>query len=63
MNENLNENDQDGCETRALDISDPGNWEKIDQNLIDILVERCPIRINDNDVNFPHDECGRHFSS
>ena len=44
-----------------LDITDPGNWKTIDQDLIDLLVKRGPPR--ENVVNFPKDSENRHFSS
>ncbi|XP_012844442.1 PREDICTED: zinc finger MYM-type protein 5-like [Erythranthe guttata] len=65
--ENLNGDDQDkdfheSCEVGPLNIYDPGNRAKVDHNLRNILVERGPIRITDNDVSFPKDESDRHFS-
>ena len=45
-----------------LNIYDPSNWDNIDQNFRDLLVERGPIR-KDDDGNFPKDNFGRHFSS
>ncbi|KAL9160509.1 hypothetical protein ABFS82_08G205000 [Erythranthe guttata] len=59
--ENSNEDKQEGCEAGPLNI-DPGNWDKIDHSLRNILVERGPIRITDDDVTFPKDRSGRHFS-
>ncbi|TXG63391.1 hypothetical protein EZV62_010385 [Acer yangbiense] len=44
-----------------LNIDDPGNWDKIDQNVRDFLVERGPKR--EHDVIFPRDNFDRHFSS
>ncbi|XP_024196213.1 uncharacterized protein LOC112199423 [Rosa chinensis] len=44
-----------------LNVDDPGNWDKIDYNIRDFLVERGPQR--DHDYNFPKDSRGRHFSS
>ncbi|KAK2655240.1 hypothetical protein Ddye_008292 [Dipteronia dyeriana] len=44
-----------------LNIDDPGNWDNIHQNVRDFLVERGPKR--DNDVIFPKDNLGGHFSS
>ncbi|KAK2655261.1 hypothetical protein Ddye_008313 [Dipteronia dyeriana] len=44
-----------------LNIDDPRNWDNIHQNVKDFLVERGPKR--DNDVIFPKDNLGRHFSS
>lgn len=67
MNENLDEDNQDqdfceDCEKEPLNIYDPGNWDKIDHDLRNILVERGPIKITDNDISFPKDDNGRHFS-
>ncbi|XP_050122904.1 uncharacterized protein LOC126600361 [Malus sylvestris] len=42
-------------------LSDDGNWDKIDQNLRDMLVERGSKRVDD--VAFLKDNSGRHFSS
>ena len=66
QNESRNEIDQnEDCneqyENFPLDISDPGNWKKIDQNFRDLIVEKGPMR--DNDVTFPKDSENRHFSS
>ena len=44
-----------------LDITDPGNWKIIDQNLIDMLVKRGPSKVKVD--NFPKDSENRHFSS
>ena len=49
------------CSTYPLDITDPKNWENIDQNFIDLLVEKGPIR--GNMVDFPKNSENRHFSS
>ncbi|XP_040369371.1 zinc finger MYM-type protein 5-like [Rosa chinensis] len=43
-----------------FDVDDPGNWDKIKQNVRDFLVERGPKR--ENDLTFPVDDLGRHFS-
>ena len=43
-----------------LNFYDPWNWDKIGQNLKDILVERGPIRV---DADFSKDNVGRYFSS
>ncbi|KAB2610837.1 zinc finger MYM-type protein 5-like [Pyrus ussuriensis x Pyrus communis] len=56
-----NENDKDNEIVFPLNIDDPGNWDKIDQNLRDMLVERGPKRVDD--VVFPKDNSNRHFSS
>ncbi|XP_068309753.1 uncharacterized protein [Pyrus communis] len=56
-----NENGKDNEIVFPLNIDDPGNWDKIDQNLRDMLVERGPKRVDD--VAFPKDNSGRHFSS
>ena len=44
-----------------LDITDPGNWKIIDQNLIDMLVKRGHFKVKVN--NFPKDSENMHFSS
>lgn len=49
------------CEYGPTDIDDPSNWDKIDQNFIDFVVERGPLR-RDGD-QFPKDTEGRHFTS
>ncbi|XP_028098200.1 zinc finger MYM-type protein 1-like [Camellia sinensis] len=72
MNKNGNENEDLGnvessesedanVECGPLNIYDPSNWDKIDQNLRDLLVKRGPIR--GNGVNFPLADKDRHFSS
>ena len=56
---------QDDLDTHViplpLDITDPGNWKIIDQNLIDMLVKRGPSKVKVD--NFPKDSENRHFSS
>ena len=42
-------------------IYDPGNWENLDNKLIELLVENGSIRVSD--IEFPKDENGRHFST
>ena len=48
LEENMNEQ-QDDLDTHVvplpLDITDPGNWKIIDQNLIDMLVKRGPSKV------------------
>ncbi|XP_048446217.1 zinc finger MYM-type protein 1-like [Pyrus x bretschneideri] len=51
-----NENGKDNEIVFPLNIDDPGNWDKIDQNLRDMLVERGPKRVDD--VAFPKDNSG-----
>ncbi|KAM2810936.1 hypothetical protein COP1_043656 [Malus domestica] len=51
-----NENGKGNEIVFPLDIDDPGNWDKIDQNLRDMLVERGPKRVDD--VAFPKDNSG-----
>ncbi|XP_062119136.1 uncharacterized protein LOC133832872 [Humulus lupulus] len=45
----------------SYNIYDLGWWKIIDTKLRDLLVEKCPIRIND--IIFPKDENSRHFST
>ena len=56
LEENMNEQ-QDDLDTHVvpfpLDITDPGNWKIIDQNLIDMLVKRGPSKVKVD--NFPKD--------
>lgn len=65
-NENMNENDENEDSYREygnLNIYDPGNWDKIDQNMRDLIVERGPIRDCDR-CDFPIDtDYGRSFDS
>lgn len=44
-----------------LNIDDPGNWNNIDHNFRDILIERGPKRIED--YPFPKDNLSRHSTS
>ena len=64
LEENMNEQ-QDDLDTHVvplpLDITDPGNWKIIDQNLIDMLVKRGPSKVKVD--NFPKHSENRHFSS
>ena len=43
-----------------LNITDPGNWKIINQNLIDMLVKISPSKVKVD--NFPKDSENRHFS-
>ncbi|KAL7212006.1 hypothetical protein ACSBR2_014797 [Camellia fascicularis] len=61
VNEKAIESEDFNVEYGPLNINDPSNWDKIDQNFRDLLVERGPIR--SNVVNFPRDDKDRHFSS
>ena len=45
----------------SINIYDPGRWKNIDTKLIELLVERGPIR--EHEINFPKDENSRHFST
>ena len=54
------ENINTKCEPLHLDISYPGNWKTLDQNLIDLLVKRGSSR--KNVITFPKDSENRHFS-
>ncbi|XP_060959309.1 uncharacterized protein LOC115720250 [Cannabis sativa] len=60
-NENVNEKCLDDKNSFPLDIDNLGNWNKIDHNMIDFLVERGPKRVND--VTYIKDAFGRSFSS
>lgn len=63
MNEEPNQavNENDINEDRgALNFFDSINWNEMDQGFRDLLVEKGPMR--DNNVNFPIDDVGRHFS-
>ena len=63
LKENMNEQ-QDDLDTHVvplpLDITDPGNWKIIDQNLIDMLVKRGHSKVKVD--NFLKDSENRHFS-
>ena len=63
LEENMNEQ-QDDLDTHVVpllsDITYPGNWKIIDQNLIDMLVKRGPSKVKVD--NFPKDSENRHFS-
>ncbi|XP_050369328.1 uncharacterized protein LOC126787497 [Argentina anserina] len=48
-------------EEAPFDMDDPGNWNKIDKNITNFLVERGPKR--DNNVVFLKDKSNRSFSS
>ncbi|XP_026378744.1 uncharacterized protein LOC113273201 [Papaver somniferum] len=50
------------CEELShIDMFDPANWNTIDKKLIDFLVEKGPVRIDN--IKFPRDSKGDHFSS
>ncbi|XP_022892015.1 uncharacterized protein LOC111406884 [Olea europaea var. sylvestris] len=49
------------CVPLHYNISDPGNWKNVDQNLIDLLVKRGPLR--EDSFTFSKDSKNRHFSS
>ncbi|XP_028068330.1 zinc finger MYM-type protein 5-like [Camellia sinensis] len=61
VNEKATEIEDFNVEYGPSNIDDPSNWDKIDQNFRDLLVERGPIR--SNVVNFPRDDKDRRFSS
>ncbi|XP_020270448.1 zinc finger MYM-type protein 1-like isoform X1 [Asparagus officinalis] len=44
-----------------INIYDPGQWKCIDQNFIDLIVEKGPIKYEE--VDFHKDENNRHFST
>ncbi|CAN6707644.1 unnamed protein product [Malus baccata var. baccata] len=52
--------DNEEQDERYEPLFDNGNWDKIDPNLRDMLVEKGPKRVND--VAFPKDNSGRLFS-
>ncbi|XP_060965588.1 uncharacterized protein LOC133034511 [Cannabis sativa] len=65
VDEECQENKEDNMETRNgnnnLDyLDDPGRWKNLDNKLIDLLVEKGPIRVSD--IEFPKDD-GRRFST
>ncbi|XP_026438767.1 zinc finger MYM-type protein 1-like isoform X1 [Papaver somniferum] len=50
------------CEELShIDMFDPANWNTIDKKLVDFLVEKGPMRIDN--IKFPRDSKGDHFSS
>ena len=55
-NESINDKD----ETTIKTIYDPTQWNNLDKSLIDLLVEKCPIR---QVLNFLRDENFRRFST
>ena len=59
--ENDSRNEDMSSEHGLRNIDDPSNWYKIDQKFIDFIVERGPLKRDE--VNFPMDNAGRHFSS
>lgn len=62
-NENENENvmnDNNEQFIPPLDIYDPSNWDNLDNNLRDILIEKGPIR--ESNFVYPKDNLSRHFS-
>ncbi|KAL7610256.1 spindle assembly checkpoint component MAD1-like [Lactuca sativa] len=62
-NENENENvmnDNNEQFIPPLDIYDPSNWDNLDNNLRDILIEKWPIR--ESNFVYPKDNLSRHFS-
>lgn len=61
--ENIDDlNDNDNGNGSEENIYDPSNWDKVDQNFRDLLVERGPLKRGE-DVDFPRDDSNRHFSS
>uniref|UniRef100_A0A803PMD9 Uncharacterized protein n=1 Tax=Cannabis sativa TaxID=3483 RepID=A0A803PMD9_CANSA len=61
VNENVNEKSLDDKNSFPLDIDILRNWNEIDHNMIDFLVERGPQRVND--VTYIKDVFSRSFSS
>ena len=57
----LNEEEEDNVQHKDLLINfyDPGCWDKIDQNMRDLLVEKGPKRVDG--ILFPKDSSGRRF--
>ncbi|XP_026411676.1 zinc finger MYM-type protein 1-like isoform X1 [Papaver somniferum] len=50
------------CEELShIDMFDQANWNTIDKKLVDFLVEKGPVRIDN--IKFPRDSKGDHFSS
>lgn len=43
-------------ETESVDLYDPNNWKSINQILIDLLVEKGPIRVEMEDSEYPRDD-------
>ncbi|XP_060968116.1 uncharacterized protein LOC115717702 [Cannabis sativa] len=65
VDEECRENKEDDMETRNCNnnldyLDDPGRWKNLDNKLIDLLVEKGPIRLSD--IEFPKDD-GRRFST
>ena len=64
LEKNMNEQ-QDNLDTHVvplpLDITDPGSWKIIDQNLIDMLVKKGHSKVKVD--NFPKDSENRYLSS
>ncbi|XP_060968097.1 uncharacterized protein LOC133035806 [Cannabis sativa] len=65
VDEECQENKEDDMETRNCNnnldyLDDPGRWKNLDNKLIDLLVEKGPIRLSD--IEFPKDD-GRRFST
>ncbi|KAG5549958.1 hypothetical protein RHGRI_015049 [Rhododendron griersonianum] len=58
-NENRNDLNEEGA---LLDIYDPSNWNEVDQNFRDLMVERGPLKRGEH-VDYPRDGANRHFAS